>query len=438
VADRIGFRFKFAVVAIVLITALAACGSDGSDAAAQPQNVTAPNIEKADETTGASTDVAGPPDVVELTQAINVPDVVPDEMKVVWQVWELLNKEHVDRGEIDSELFAEAAIRGLLDALDDRHTNYVRPEAFNIQNDDTQGTFEGIGANVSMRRDGTLIIIAPIPGSPAEAMGIRPGDAVLAVDGISLEGLSLLEGVARIRGPRGSDVVLSVVHLGGLDPVDITITRDTIPLVSVLLRSEPGERIAHIRLTEFYANTADTLADMLQEAVDNGAQGLILDVRDNPGGLLSSVIDVVSQFVDQGLVLYQVDATGKRTPTSVEKGRTSEIPMVVLTNEFSASASEILAGALQDHHRALIVGATSFGKGSVNHLRRLSNGGGLWITIKKWLTPSGRLIAGKGVEPDYEVVSRDRQTAETKQLEKAREVLNNLIDSNQEQTQTSG
>ena len=437
-ADRIGFRFKFAMVATLLIAVLAACGSNDGDAAAQPQAVTAPNIEAGDATTGASTDVAGPPDVVELTEAIEVPDVVPDELKVVWQVWELLNKEHVDRGEIDPEIFAEAAIRGLLDALDDRHTNYVRPEAFNIQNDDIQGTFEGIGANVSMRRDGTLIIIAPIPGSPAEAMGIRPGDAVLAVDGFSLEGLSLLEGVARIRGPRGSDVVLSIMHLGALDPVDITITRDTIPLVSVLLRSEPGERIAHIRLTEFYANTADILADMLQEAVDNGAQGLILDVRDNPGGLLSSVVDVVSQFVDQGLVLYQVDATGKRTPTSVEKGRTSEIPMVVLTNEFSASASEILAGALQDHHRALIVGATSFGKGSVNHLRRLSNGGGLWITIKKWLTPSGNLIAGKGVEPDFEVVSRDRQAAETKQLEKAREVLNGLIDSKQEQTQTAG
>ena len=430
--ERIGFRFKILMAATLWVGVLAACGNDAG--AAQPQAVSGQSAESASMITGASSDVTGLPEFVPLTQPIEVPKVVPDELEVVWQVWELLNKEHVDRAEIDPEVFAEAAIKGLLEALDDRHTNYVRPEAFNIQNDDIQGTFEGIGANVTMRRDGTLIILAPLPGSPAEAMGIRPGDAVLAVDGISLEGLSLLEGVARIRGPRGSKVVLSIKHLGAIDPVDITITRDVIPLVSVLLRSEPGDRIVHIRLTEFYANTADILAETLQEAVDNGAQGLILDVRDNPGGLLSSVVDVVSQFVDEGLVLYQVDATGKRSSTSVEKGKTSEIPMVVLTNEFSASASEILAGALQDHDRAIIVGATTFGKGSVNHLRRLSNGGGLWITIKKWLTPSGNLITGTGVEPDFEVVSRDRQTAEAKQLEKAREVLNELIDSKQSQT----
>ena len=434
--DRMSLRLKLLIAATLWVLVFAACGSDADDAAAQPQAVSVPSNEVADATTGASTDIAGPPEVVPLTQPIDVPDVVPDELKIVWQVWELLNKEHVDRDKIDPEVFAEAAIKGLLEALDDRHTNYVRPEAFDIQNDDIQGTFEGIGANVTMRRDGTLIILAPLPGSPAEAMGIRPGDAVLAVDGISLQGLSLLEGVARIRGPRGSKVVLSIKHLGAIDPVDITITRDVIPLVSVLLRSEPGDRIVHIRLTEFYANTADILAETLQEAVDNGAQGLILDVRDNPGGLLSSVVDVVSQFVDEGLVLYQIDATGKRSSTSVKKGKTSEIPLVVLTNESSASASEILAGALKDHHRAIIVGDTTFGKGSVNILRRLSNDGGLWITIKKWLTPSGNLIAGKGVEPDFEVVSRDRQTAEAKQLEKAREVLNDLIDS--KQTQTAG
>ena len=205
-------------------------------------------------------------------------------------------------------------------------------------------------------------------------------------------------------------------------------------MVSVLLRSEPGDRIAHIRLTEFYANTSDVLAEMLEEAVDQGAEGLILDVRDNPGGLLSSVIDVVSQFVDEGVVLFQVDATGKHTPMEVRGGNATDIPMVLLTNEYSASASEILAGALRDHERAPIVGATTFGKGSVNHLRRLSNGGGLWITIKRWHTPAGEPIHGAGVVPDYEVVSRDRQTAEVNQLEKAREVLNELIDARQSGT----
>ena len=217
-------------------------------------------------------------------------------------MWERLNEEHVDRGDFNSDEFAEGAIRGMIEVLDDRNTNYVRPEAFQIQRSDIEGKFEGIGAHVTMRRDGILIIMSPLPGSPAEAMGLKPGDAVLAVDGVSIEGLSLLEAVARIRGPKGSEVVLTIKHLTAIDPIDITLTRDVIPLVSVLLRSEPGDRIAHIRLTEFYGNTAGTLEETLQEAVDEGAKGLILDVRDNPGGLLSSVIDVVSQFMSDGLV----------------------------------------------------------------------------------------------------------------------------------------
>ena len=344
-------------------------------------------------------------------------------------MWALLTKEHVDRKEFDAEEFEEAAIRGMLQALGDPHTNYVGPSAFEIQNQDLQGKFEGIGANVSMRADGKVQIVAPLKGGPAEAAGLKPGDIILEVDGESLEGLGLLEAVAKIRGPRGSEVTLLVLHLGALDPIEIVIIRDVIPLISVLTRSEPGDAIAHIRLTTFYGDTSAKLADAIKEAVDGGAQGLILDLRDNPGGLLNSVVDVVSQFLDEGLVLYEVDGNDRRTDWEVRNdARSKDLPLVVLTNEFSASASEILAGAFQDYERATIIGATTFGKGSVNILRRLENGGGLYITFAKWFTPLGRPISGVGLDPDIEVVARDRDRAETLQLEKAREVLQGMLD----------
>ena len=376
---------------------------------------------------GTTADPMTFPDVVPLEQPLKAPPEVPEELKAIWEAWELLRRDHVDRSKLDPADTTEEAIRGVLKAVDDPHTVYVTKEAFDIESDDLKGAFDGIGASVSMRQDGKVIIVAPLDGSPAEAAGLRPGDVILKVDGEDLEGLSLLEAVAKIRGPRGTQVVLLVHHLGAVDPVEIVVTRGVIPLTSIRLRSRPGDRIAHIRLTTFYGDTSDKLAEMIELVVADGAEGLILDVRDNPGGLLSSVVDVVSQFVEDGAVLYQIDGEGRRKEMAVTRGvPATDIPLVVLANEFSASASEILVGALQDHDRATVVGATTFGKGSVNILRRLSNGGGLSITIARWLTPLGRQIQ-EGLEPDVEVVSRDRREAETSQLEKAIELLESQI-----------
>ena len=362
---------------------LAACGSD-----APVVNTPPPQVVTTDDGT---TDLLGFPEAVPLEQPLEAPSGIPEELATVWEVWALLTSEHVDRSQMDPDVFAEAAIGGLISALGDPHTSYVNPEAFEIENEDLHGRFEGIGANVSMRRDGKLQIVAPLKDSPAEAAGLRPGDVILEVDGESILGLSLLEAVGKIRGPRGSEVRLLILHLGAIDPIVVLIKRDVIPLVSVLLRSELGDRIAHIRLTSFFTDTAEKLSETLNNARNAGAEALILDVRDNPGGLLSSVVDVVSQFLDDGLVLFEVDGSNRRTDWKVRNGGTAtDIPMVVLANEFSASASEILAGAFQDHERATIIGATTFGKGSVNILRRLDNGGGLYITFAKWFTPSGR------------------------------------------------
>ena len=415
---------------VVIVTALflAACSGAASNVAPTPQ-ATVPS-------TATFSDEPSIPEVVQLEIPLEAPSEVPEELKAIWEAWALLVREHVDRDKLDPAEATAEAIRGIVRTLNDPHTHYVAPEAFDIQNQDLQGEFEGIGASVSMRLDGKLVVVAPIEGSPAKAAGIKPGDIILEVDGESIEGLSLLAAVSKIRGPRGSTVRLLVRHLGAIDPVIVQIIRGIIPLESVLLRSAPGDRIAHIRLTEFFADTADDLSKMLSEVLADGAEGLIIDVRDNPGGLLSSVIDVTNLFLDAedlddgALILYEIDANRRRTNFKVDRGGiATDIPMVILANEFSASASEILAGALQDHERATIVGATTFGKGSVNILRRLSNGGGLVITFARWYTPTGRLIQDNGLEPDVEVVSRDRQTAETLQLEKAIEVLEAKLDS---------
>ena len=365
------------------------------------------------------------PELIPQDMPLEIPEGVPEELAVVWQVWSMLAAEHVDRATFDPEAFTEASIRGMLLALDDPHTNYVGPEVFGIENQDIRGRFEGIGAHVSMNADGRLLVVAPIADSPAEKAGIRPGDIILEVDGESIVGLSLIEAVSKIRGPRGSIVKLLVQHVGSVEKVLIEVERGIIPLQSVVLRSEPGQKVAHIRLTNFYEDTADVLAESIKEALAAGSEGIVLDVRDNPGGLLGSVVDVTSMFLKDGLILYEVDGDGNRKDWMDRKNDDvlEDVPMVILANQFSASASEILVGALQDHSRATVIGRKTFGKGSVNILRQLDNGGGLLLTFARWYTPDGRVIDGNGLEPDIEIQHGDAQQEDIRQLEKAIETL---------------
>jgi carboxyl-terminal processing protease len=371
------------------------------------------------------------PDVTVSERPLSpAPRDVPEELTIIWEAWQHLNEDYVDKSALDPEAFTEQAIRGMLTVLGDPQTSYVRPEVLAASFQDVfEGKFEGIGAHVDMNLAGKLLIVAPIAGSPAEAAGIRPGDTVLGVDGESIEGLSLLEAVARIRGPEGSLVRLLIKHLGAIDPVEITVRRGVIPLTSVYLRSQPGDRFAHIRISSFYPNTVDQLREIVLKAMEDGAEGLILDVRDNPGGTLDGVVDVTSQFLEEGLlVLYDINGEGRRQDWIVRPGGVAkDIPMVVLTNAGSASSSEVLVGALQDHNRAKVIGATSYGKGSVNILRRLSNGGGLYITISHWYTPLGRMIDHEGLVPDIEVVDRVARDADVKQLERAIEELGLIV-----------
>ena len=403
---------------------LAACGSggEGGDAAADAApEVAAVTAFEAPEFT----------DVVEPDEPVVRQEAVPEELGIIWEAWSHLQDDYVDAGQLDPEAFSEQALRGMLRVLEDPQTSYLSPAVLQGSFQDIfRGNFEGIGAHVNMNRQGKLLIVSPIPGGPAGAAGIRAGDIILEVDGENIEGLSLLEAVSLIRGPKGSQVALLIRHLGAIDPVLIDIKRGVIPLVSVILRSDPEDRFAHVRITNFYPNTAGALRETILQAIEDGAEGLILDVRDNDGGTLDAVVDIASMFLDTAddLVLYVQKGDGTRTNWRVRDIEIAkDLPIVLLVNERSASSSEVLAGALQDHGRATIIGTSTFGKGSVNILRPLSNGGGLYITIAHWYTPQGRLIQGDGLMPDIEVVERDPREADVQQLRRAIEELEQLM-----------
>ena len=413
---------NLAMLVVLLAIAAAACGGDDGDAAESSDTASAPAA------TPISPESPVFPEVVQTEKEVERRDPVPEDLSIIWETWSFLLGDYVDTSALDPEAFSEEAVRGMLTVLGDRQTAYVSPEVVTGSFSDIfRGNFEGIGAHVNLNRAGRLIIVSPIEGGPAEAAGIRPGDIILEVDGEVIEGLSLLEAVARIRGPKGTMVQLLVKHLGALDPVLIPVERNVIPLVSVVLRSQPGDKFAHIRLTQFFPNSPEALKEMLQQVIDDGAEGLILDIRDNDGGTLNAVVEIASMFLDseeQDLVLYVEKGDGSRTNWKIrDVGIAKSMPMVILVNERSASSSEVLAGALQDYKRATVIGTTTFGKGSVNIMRPLSNGGGLYITIAHWYTPFGRIIQGEGLTPDIEVTDRDRQEADIQQLRAAIEEL---------------
>ena len=268
-----------------------------------------------------------------------------------------------------------------------------------------EGRFEGIGAYVGMRDD-RITIIAPITGSPAEEAGIRAGDIVLEVEGEPVDDMTLNEVVLLIRGPKGTTVEILVQHMDETEPVTLSIVRDEIKLSSVYY--ELMDDIAYIHISNFSERTNEELTPVIEEIEEDSAKGLVLDLRSNPGGLLDSVVDVTSRFVDDGYVLFSEDNKGNRKSYAVtDSGEKIDLPMVILTDNFTASASEVLSGALQDFERAVVIGTVTYGKGSVNTLHTLKDGSGVYITTHRWLTPNGRLIEGKGITPDYEYFDED-------------------------------
>jgi carboxyl-terminal processing protease len=320
-------------------------------------------------------------------------------LDLVEEAWSIIQEDYVDRDNIDATKLTQGAVRGMVAALGDPYTTYLDTTAYELSMKNLEGKFEGIGAYVTLNKEGQIVITAPIADSPAEKAGIRAGDIILEVDGHSTEDMSLLEAVLNIQGPKGTAVALRVLHEEETESEVVMIVRAEIKVPST--QSEIKDDIAYIKIFDFTGRTTQELTSVLED-INQQASGIILDLRSNPGGLLDTAIDVTGFFLREGVVMDMVDNQGEHTTYSVKPGEiTTDLPLVVLVDGYSASASEVLTGALQDYGRATIAGSRTFGKGSVNTLRRLTDGSGIYITIARWFTPNGRLIEGEGLEPDY-------------------------------------
>ena len=320
-----------------------------------------------------------------------------------------------------------AAINGMIESLGDQHTSYMDPDQFTQANIPLEGEYEGIGAWVDPNGE-YLTIVSPMPGSPAEEAGLQPGDQVIKVDGEDMTGVDGNLVIRRVLGPAGTQVTLTIRREGVPDLFDVTITRQRIVIPSVAGEMLDND-IAYVQLFTFGEQTTEDLRDILAELLQNNPRGLILDLRNNGGGFLRTAVEVASEFIEEGVIMYEVYGDGSRdTYRALGDGLATDIPMVVLINEGSASASEIVAGALQDYGRATLVGTTSFGKGSVqNWVPLRSEDGAVRVTIARWYTPKERLIHGIGLEPDVyvEITEEDFNSGIDPQLDKAIELLLN-------------
>lgn len=332
------------------------------------------------------------------------PDDVSSRFSVFWEAWGLVHDHFVDRSKLDDKTLTYGAVQGMVESLGDTgHTRFLNPQDASFEASDLSGSFEGIGAQLG-EKDGYPVIIAPLDGSPAERAGILAGDVIVQVNGQSVAGVSVDKVVGLVRGPKGSSVTLTVIHPGQSALTEVSIQRETIQVHAVTWTMIPGTRVAHLRMSQFTATVNQELISALKEIKGAGAQALVVDVRNNPGGVLEQAVAVTSQFLSSGNVLLEQDADGKRKPTPVSPGGlATDIRMVTLINLGSASAAEIFAGAIQDQKRGQLVGDTSFGTGTVLTPFPLSDGSVLFLGTSEWLTPGGREIWKQGIAPDVRV-----------------------------------
>jgi carboxyl-terminal processing protease len=336
--------------------------------------------------------------------AFNTPAEVQQSFRPFWETWDFIHDEYFDQP-LDNERLVEGAIEGMLATLDDPNTVYLSPEHEQAARQALNGNLEGIGAEVT-GENGQIIIVAPFEGSPAEAAGLKQGDILRQADGMDLTGMDVGEAAALIRGPAGTTVLLSIERDG--EVFEVEVERDVINIPSV--RGEILEdNIAYVRLSRFANNTTDNLSDVLEELLGQNPQGIILDLRSNPGGTLTSALSVADEFLPEGPILVERFGNGdEKLFEADDKGQAQDLPMVVLIDGGSASASEVVAGAIHDRDRGTLIGDTSFGKGTVQTWKELSNGGGVRITVARWITPDGEWIHGQGLEPDISVSLPDQ------------------------------
>lgn len=348
------------------------------------------------------------------------------DFSLFWDTWKDLESTYVGRSTLDKKTMVYGAISGMVKSLNDPYTIFLDPKEAKKFKDDVSGSFEGIGAEIGIRK-GMLVVVAPLKDTPAEKAGLRSGDKILRINDTITIDMVVDEAVSMIRGQKGTEVVLMISRDGLEKAKEIKIIRGTIkiPIVEFEMKNK---NIAYIALYHFTENSLNELKNALREALNAGAEKLVLDLRNNPGGYLDSAIDIASIFVPSGSVVVREDfGNGEKDEyKSYGPGVLKDFPMVILTNEGSASASEILAGALRDIRGIKLIGQKTFGKGSVQELRDLKEDATLKVTIAKWLTPNGYSISEQGLEPDIkvEMTEEDFEKEKDPQLEKALEIIN--------------
>lgn len=380
---------------------------------------------------------------IENTAAPESKDI---DFSLFWDVWQRLETKYVDKSKLKGQDMVYGAISGMVASLGDPYTVFLPPKEQKEAKEELGGSFEGIGAQLGMK-DNRIIVVAALKDMPAEAAGIKSGDWIVKVDGTETNGWSVPEAVNKIRGEKGTKVNLTLLHEGGQQTVDLAVVRDTIKVKSVENERtyfemkdnnlvvnnncKTCESVAFLKLSRFGDQTNNewnqAVSDIEKQYKSGEIKGMVLDLRNNPGGYLQGAVYIASEFLDIGkVVVSQEYSDGKKENYSVTReGKLLNLPLVVLINKGSASASEIVAGALRDYSRGKLVGEKSFGKGSIQEAQDLPNGAGLHITIAKWLLPKGDWINGKGVDPDFNIALSDTEpTKDTQLLEAAKLLIN--------------
>lgn len=359
---------------------------------------------------------------------LNTPEEHPEyisrdvDFDLFQDVWQRMKKNYVDKNIPDTKLFY-GALSGIVASVGDPYTVFLDPDTAKKFEESLSGSFDGIGAEIGMKKE-QIVIMAPLPDTPAERAGLRPGDIILQIDKKSTTGMLIDQAVTKIRGKRGTPVLLTIYREGEKKERDVTIVRDTIQIKSVTWSMKGS--VAYIRVSHFNEDTESGFASSIRAALVKKPKGIILDLRNNPGGFLDTAIQMAGYWVDgETVVIEKYDEQKKDEYKGRVQALLKDMPTVVLVNQGSASASEIVSGALQDYGKAKLVGKKTFGKGSVQDLQRLKDGSALKVTVAKWLTPKGRMINELGINPDIEIDIKDEDIAAKKdpQLEKALEIL---------------
>jgi len=366
---------------------------------------------------------------VPLTEALienkSASDKPTVDFSLFWKVWDLLKEKYVNRTTLDAQQMVYGAIKGMIKATGDPYTTFFDPKETKSFSDDIGGSFEGIGAELGIK-DAILTVIAPLESSPAQKAGLRAGDKILKIGDKSTADMTIDEAVDLIRGKKGTTVKLTIFHEKAQETQEVVITRETIEVKSVKIEFKDSN-IAYIKITKFGEETGKEFDAAMNQTLAQNSRGIILDLRNDPGGFLDKSVDIASRLISKGqVVVIEEDNAGKKENLYTSGGdKLSSLPMVVLINEGSASASEILAGALRDDREVSLIGKKSFGKGSVQELINLPGDSSVKITVAKWLTPNGDYIMEKGINPDFEVdlTTDDFDNNRDPQLDKAMEVL---------------